>query len=168
MEDVVVVWCSAVAVVYLSIYQYINICLSFCFSVYLFVYLSIYLSVYLSIYLSASLKTKQLVLFVFKYSSLAITVSNIQNSYFLSITVNASSIAVHIPTKLRSRLISHCYLNGLTECPLPETIPNLHRIAADGKCVYSVFMYTCVYVMYCNIHTQYIHAYTYIHIYIYI
>ena len=140
--------------IYLSIYlsTYILICV-YPF-VFLFIYLSIYLSMDLSIYLSASLKTKQLVLIVFKYYSLAITVSNIQNSYFLSITVNASPITVNIPTKLRSPLISHCYLNGLTECPLPETIPNLHRIVAYGIRVYSVFMYTYVYVIYCNIHTH--------------
>ena len=44
---VVVVWCSAVAVVYLSVYLYI--CLSICLSVYLAIYLSIYRSIYLSI-----------------------------------------------------------------------------------------------------------------------
>ena len=52
VEVVVVVWCSAVAVVYLSVYLYI--CLSICLSVYLSVYLSNYLSIcpiYLSIYL---------------------------------------------------------------------------------------------------------------------
>ena len=51
-------WCSAVAVVYLSVY--LHICLSICLSVYLSVCLSTYLSVclsVLSIYLSASLKT---------------------------------------------------------------------------------------------------------------
>jgi len=50
VEVVVVVWCSAVAVVYLSVYLYI--CLSICLSVYLSVYLSNYLSICLSIYLS--------------------------------------------------------------------------------------------------------------------
>ena len=47
VEVVVVVWCSAVAVVYLSVYLYI--CLSICLSVYLAIYLSIYRSIYLSI-----------------------------------------------------------------------------------------------------------------------
>jgi hypothetical protein len=37
VEVVVVVWCSAVAVVYLSVYLYI--CLSICLAVYLFVFL---------------------------------------------------------------------------------------------------------------------------------
>ena len=132
-------WCSAVAVVYLSVYLYINICLSFCFSFF-----------YWSIYLSASLKTKQLVLIVFKYYSLAITVRNIHNSHFLSITVTASSITVNIPTKLRSPLISHCYLNGLTECPLPVTIPHLHRIVAFTVYVcilLCIYVYLCI----CNI-----------------
>ena len=67
VDVVVVVWCSAVAVVYLFVYLYIcsSICLSFSsiylsnyISIYLTIYLSIYLSIFLSIYLSASLKMK--------------------------------------------------------------------------------------------------------------
>ena len=49
-------WCSAVAVVYLSVYQ--NICLSICPSFYLSIYLSFFLSIHPSIHLSLYLSVR--------------------------------------------------------------------------------------------------------------
>ena len=84
VEVVVVVWCSAVAVVYLFVYLYLYIIYMFIYLSFFFIYLSNYISIYLTIYLSTYLSF---------YLSFYLSIS-IYLSIFLSIYLQVENEAI--------------------------------------------------------------------------